>query len=69
MCVRYGEDHPTCLVFHHRGRRAKEIEISEAMRRTWGRKRVLAELAKCDVLCANCHMRLHAQEGRDGVDA
>ena len=45
------------------------MEISEAMRRGWGRKRVLAELAKCEVLCANCHTKLHARARRDGMDA
>lgn len=57
------------MVFHHRDPREKEITISEAMRRSFGRARILAEIAKCDVLCANCHVKLHARERRDGVDA
>ncbi|MBV8762243.1 MAG: hypothetical protein JO257_33435 [Deltaproteobacteria bacterium] len=69
VCARCGEDHPACLVFHHTDPRAKEIEISEAMRRSYGRKRILAELAKCEVLCANCHTKHHAKERRDGMDA
>jgi hypothetical protein len=64
VCVRCGEDHPACIVFHHRDPTEKEITISEAMRRSYGRRRILAELAKCEVLCANCHRKHHAKERR-----
>jgi predicted HNH restriction endonuclease len=30
--------------------------------RKFGTARLLAEIAKCDVLCANCHRKLHWQE-------
>jgi hypothetical protein len=53
VCARCREDHPACIVFHHRNPSEKEITISEAMRRSYGRARILAELAKCEVLCAN----------------
>jgi len=64
VCARCGENHPACLVFHHRDPMTKEIAIAVAIRRSWGRKRILAELAKCEVLCANCHAKHHAQERR-----
>jgi hypothetical protein len=69
VCARCGEAHPACLVFHHRDPKQKEVAIAVAMRRAWGRKRIVAELAKCEVLCANCHAKHHAKERRDGVDA
>jgi len=40
---------------HVRG--TKEFKVSEAVQRAYGLtlKRVQAEIAKCDVVCANCH--------------
>lgn len=64
VCVRCGEDHPACIVFHHRDPKQKDFMISKAMSAAFGRTRILAELEKCDVLCANCHTKLHAQERR-----
>lgn len=33
----------------------KEFNIGDAIRRSYGVKRVLAEIAKCEVVCSNCH--------------
>jgi hypothetical protein len=62
VCSRCGESHPACLQFHHADPKAKETSIADAIRRAWSRKRILAELAKCEVLCANCHAKHHAKE-------
>lgn len=62
VCARCGESHPGCLQFHHADPKAKEVSVSDAVRRAWSRKRILAELAKCEVLCANCHAKHHAAE-------
>jgi hypothetical protein len=64
VCARCGEDHPACIVFHHRDPSEKEISIADAMRLGYGRTRILAEIAKCEVLCANCHTKHHAKERR-----
>ena len=61
-CVRCGESHPACLDFHHRDPAEKEMAVHQAVRRRLGRERILAEVAKCDVLCANCHRKHHANE-------
>ena len=37
------------------------INISQA-NGSWSRGRLEAEIAKCDVLCANCHQKLHWEE-------
>jgi hypothetical protein len=62
VCATCGENHPACLQFHHPDPTAKEAGVSDAVRRGWSRKRILTELAKCEVLCANCHAKHHARE-------
>jgi len=56
-----GENHPACLEFHHRDEKTKESTIADAMY-NWGVERIKKEVAKCDLLCANCHRKLHYEE-------
>lgn len=61
-CVRCGfRDHPDALHLHHRDPAEKEGHIS-AMCANVGWARLRAEVAKCDVVCANCHAIIHAEE-------
>ena len=57
-CVQCNFSHPAALVFHHRNPAKKRGNISEIVF-AWKTERILAEIAKCDVLCANCHRVLH----------
>jgi len=57
-----GENHIACLDFHHRNPDEKEITIAEVFRKGWGWERIEKEIAKCDVLCKNCHAKLHYNE-------
>jgi|SRR3712207_5953769 len=60
FCVRCGENHPACLEFHHlEGKTGKWDEVSDMVRRLLSKERILAEIAKCEVLCANCHRKEH----------
>lgn len=62
-CNKCGFKHPAVLDFHHLNPSDKEMNISDAIRRHgWGRKRLLKELEKCILLCANCHRILHHEE-------
>lgn len=56
-CIYCGESHPACLDFHHRDAAEKEFVIASA--KTKNREILLAEIKKCDVVCANCHRKLH----------
>lgn len=56
-CARCGESHPAALQFHHRNREEKEFEIGLYTALGCSKKRLLAEIEKCDVLCANCHAK------------
>ena len=58
-CIQCGETHPACLVFHHRNPDEKDIDIPKAVNSGWGKKRILTEIEKCDILCAHCHRKLH----------
>jgi hypothetical protein len=59
-CVDCGETDPVVLEFDHL--RDKEFEIGAGLRdRHW--QSVLDEIAKCDVVCANCHRRRTARRG------
>jgi hypothetical protein len=56
-CCVCGEREPHCLHFHHRYG-VKEFIISRNGGRELGA--VKEEVAKCDLLCANCHAKVHA---------
>lgn len=58
-CIRCGETDTRCLDFHHRNPADKEIEVANALRWGWSVQRLGIEILKCDVLCANCHRKLH----------
>jgi hypothetical protein len=50
---------PPLFEFHHRDPREKEFGVSEdGIVRRW--EKIVAELAKCVMLCANCHREVHA---------
>ena len=53
-CIDCGETDPVVLEFDHL--RDKAFNIGEALsRRSW--QAILDEMAKCEVVCANCHRR------------
>jgi hypothetical protein len=45
--------HPVALHFDHRNQGEKSFKISSGLNRNLNS--LLAEIAKCDVRCANCH--------------
>jgi predicted HNH restriction endonuclease len=50
---------PEALEFHHLDDTGKDFSISDkGHSRSWAR--VKAEIAKCVLLCANCHREVHA---------
>jgi 5-methylcytosine-specific restriction endonuclease McrA len=60
-CRNCGESDPVVLEFNHvRGR--KKYNISDMPRRGYSIAAIQSELAKCEVLCANCHRRRTSRE-------
>jgi hypothetical protein len=60
-CIRCGEKDPSCLDFHHRNGKIDKLGHIGVFRK-FGTQRLLNEIAKCDVLCANCHRKYHRDE-------
>ena len=58
-CNRCPETHTSCLEFHHIDPNEKELEIAKVVQMGWGKKRILEEINKCELLCSNCHRKEH----------
>jgi len=58
-CARCGFNHPAALDFHHKDKESKVLAIANALRDGWTRERILEEIGKCEILCANCHRIEH----------
>lgn len=54
-CADCGQSfHPVAMHWDHTGT-DKVINISRAVNHGWTRERILLELAKCELVCSNCH--------------
>ena len=58
VCVECGHDVYEDLDFHHVDPSTKILSVSD-MLGTYGRQKVLDEMAKCVVLCKSCHKNHH----------
>ena len=64
QCCKCGETHPATLEFHHRNNSGKSPRKKRILSLASGFsiKSIAAELAVCEVLCANCHCKAHWSE-------
>jgi hypothetical protein len=69
VCARCGMDDWRVLDFHHLDPGAKEGEIAHAVSRNWSERRIAEEIAKCRVLCANCHRIVHWEQQHGEANA
>lgn len=60
-CEVCSENHPATLDFHHIDSTEKENSVANLIG-TYSKKRILEEINKCVVLCANCHRKHHYNE-------
>lgn len=61
-CDECGFDHPAALDFHHVDKFSKTASIGTLVLRGWTLGKILEEIAKCRVLCSNCHRILHYEQ-------
>lgn len=58
-CQQCGESHEACLDFHHRDPKTKLFQLTAQKIGNRSQRSIDAEIAKCDVLCSNCHRKHH----------
>lgn len=61
-CVICGYSDSRALEFDHINPNSKTIGIAKAMSDIWSWNRILEEIDKCQILCANCHKIKTAEE-------
>lgn len=57
-CSECSEKDPRCLDFHHRNPEEKSYHISLGLSNKLSLETLMKEIAKCDLLCRNCHIKL-----------
>ena len=64
-CMDCGQTfHPVCMDFDHRPDTDKIADVSVGVSKRWSKEKLLVEIAKCDLVCSNCHrMRTFVQRG------
>lgn len=63
-CRRCRNKDKRVLDFHHLGN--KVMAVSQMRQAGWSKKKILKEIKKCEVLCANCH-RIEHWEKQHGI--
>lgn len=58
-CETCGEADVACLDFHHKDPKTKVSEVSRMLTEFRSKDSIVTEMAKCAVICANCHRKLH----------
>ena len=66
QCVDCGEADIRVLQFDHIDPSSKTENVSALIRRRLAWSQILAEIAKCEVRCGNCHRRRTLQQRRSG---
>jgi hypothetical protein len=61
-CVDCGEDDSRVLQFDH-VRGVKHGDVAQMVISGYSWNRILEEIAKCEIVCANCHSKRTAQRG------
>lgn len=60
QCKNCGHKDTDVLTFHHKNPETKQFTLCSHWQKPWSI--LLKEIKKCELLCANCHMKLHRKE-------
>lgn len=61
-CQVCGESRWWCLDFHHTDPTTKDMAVSAMVSNIKNKETILEEIAKCVVVCRNCHADIHYQK-------
>lgn len=61
-CSMCDEKDPICLEFHHRNEKKKLFNIGAYSKHRHSWSNILKEIEKCDLVCANCHRKIHRDD-------
>lgn len=65
-CVRCGFSHPAALDYHHiKGKKLFHLAVAATV--GYAREKILKEIAKCELICANCHRVEHLTKSKGVV--
>lgn len=67
-CKMCGASHIAILDFHHRDPTQKKFCVAYGVHFGYGKETVLKEIAKCDILCSNCHRIMHWNERKNNKE-
>lgn len=63
-CKYCSERDPNTLDFNHLDPSLKYKAIADGVRDGWGKKKLMEEIKKCELVCSNCHRKLtHSTKG------
>ncbi len=65
-CADCGQKHEAILTYHHKDPENKRFGISDAAPKK-GFNHIVNEIAKCEILCFNCHAIRHWQERKNST--
>lgn len=51
-----------CIEFHHTNKNIKDDTVSNILRYSRSWNKILEEIKKCEVVCSNCHRKIHANK-------
>ncbi len=62
-CEKCKISHPAVLDFHHKPGEDKKFSLGDAIRLGFSLTKIKDEIAKCEIVCANCHRMIHWESG------